>query len=79
MDALSALNEMIRSSGWHYKPLSKRLGRTESYIGSMLSKGTTPTIETFARIADACEYDVFLIPRNHDASVIVIDPPEATS
>ena len=54
MKATEALRRMVRNSGKTALQISKEIGRKPNYVSSLLHRGSTPTVETFASIAAAC-------------------------
>lgn len=54
MKATEALRKMVKSSGKTALSISKEIGRKPNYVSSLLHRGSTPTVETFASIAKAC-------------------------
>lgn len=45
---------MMGASGVGPSDLSRRLGHSRSYITASIAQGSTPRLDTFARIAHAC-------------------------
>lgn len=70
MKATDALRLMVRSSGKTALEISARIGRKPNYVSSLLSRGSTPTVETFASIAEACGGQLLLSLPSQD---IVLD------
>jgi len=54
MKATEALRKMVKSSGKTALQISREIGRKPNYVSSLLHRGSTPTVETFASIAKAC-------------------------
>lgn len=73
MEPLEALSSAIKTSGLSRYAVSRRLGKTQAYIGAMFSRESIPKTDTYATIADVCGYDL-LLRRRADDSEIVIDP-----
>lgn len=73
MEPLQALARAIATSGLSKYAVSKRLGKTQAYIGAMFSRGSVPKTDTYATIADVCGYDLLLRKRD-DSSEILVDP-----
>lgn len=55
---LGALRTMVVRSGRTKVQISKDLGVSESYISALISRGSIPLVDTLARVADACGYDL---------------------
>lgn len=79
MDANEAIKLMVASTGKSMRTISGELGMRHTYVKDLTRKPSVPRADTLARIADACGFDLVLVPRNGDVSFMVIDPPEATS
>lgn len=54
MKATRALRMMVKNSGLTAIEISRRIGRTDNYLSSLLNRGSVPSVETFASIAEAC-------------------------
>lgn len=66
MRATDALRFMIRESGLTATQISLKIGRKENYVSSLLSRGSVPSAETFASIAEACGCQLCLmLPQKH--------------
>ena len=61
MKATRALRAMVKGSGLTATEISHRIGRTGNYLSSLLSRGSVPSVETFASIAQACGCKLCLI------------------
>lgn len=51
---------MMKKSGLSASKLSLNLGKSRAYIASMLSHGSVPKVDTMARIAHECNYQLVL-------------------
>lgn len=60
MKAWNAVRGMMDASGVGPSDLSRRLGRSRSYITASVAQGSVPKLDTFARIAHECGYRVML-------------------
>jgi len=60
MDASEALRRMIRMSGKSNRQISREIGKADSFVSASLAQGVRPRIDTFARIAEACGYEVLV-------------------
>ena len=74
MDAINAIRVMIKRSGKRQTQVSEDIGRSYSYVGTVLAKACPPQVDTLAAIAAACGYRLALIGRDGDR--IDIDAPE---
>lgn len=54
MDAMTAMRWMMGASGVGPSELSRRLGHSMSYVTASIAQGSTPRLDTFARMARAC-------------------------
>ena len=66
-----AIRQMCRTAHMGTVAVSEEIGRNRSYVGNMLSRGSTPQADTLAKIASACGYELQLVGRGE---VITIDP-----
>lgn len=77
-----AILAAIDSSGESQRSVSLRLGRSPNYIASVLEqsrrKGGSVNSGTLASIADACGYDVALVPHGQElpSGSMRIDAPD---
>ncbi len=54
MKATEALRLMVRNAGKSAIAISKEIGRKPNYVASLMNRGSVPSVETFASIAEAC-------------------------
>jgi hypothetical protein len=54
---------------------SERMGKSPTFVGSIVSKGRMPKLDTMAAVMDAIDYDL-LVRSRQDGTEIIIDPPE---
>lgn len=54
MKPVEALQQMVRQSGKSQRLISEEIGRTPTYVSSLLHDGSNPQIDTFVTIAKAC-------------------------
>ena len=73
MDARSALRHVVSMSGKTAAAVSQEMGLTRNFVTNTISRGSAPRLDTFARIASACGYEVVL--RGYGEEVIV-EPEE---
>lgn len=69
MDAQTAIEGMIKKSGLTPAELSKAMGKSRTYIYSLKSQGSIPSLDTFARLAHECGYKVMLSTADGSKSV----------
>ena len=53
MDIIKRINELAKERGWSMNQLALEAELTQSTLGSMLSRGTPPKIDTLKRLCDA--------------------------
>ena len=73
MDTHHALVAMLEASGLSSYRVSVGLGRHSSYVSTMLRRGSVPSADLLARMADVCGYDLRLVPRNGAGDALTID------
>lgn len=69
MESLEALRLMLDRSGTTAYRVAVDIGRSPSYVSSMLRRGSVPSADLLARIAAACDYDLRLVPRGGGESI----------
>lgn len=55
--------------------VSSEIGRAKSYVGGILSRGSTPQADTLAEIAEACGYQLALI--GHGEQIVIEYEPRS--
>lgn len=60
MKAPTALREMVMRCDKTAIQISTDIGRKPNYVSSLLNRGSVPTVETFASIANACGARLYL-------------------
>ena len=60
MEAWEAVRGMMDASGIGPSELSRRLGRSRSYITASVAQGSVPRLDTFVRLAHECGYRLVL-------------------
>ncbi len=63
MNADNTIRFMMAQSGIPAAQASVRLGRSNSFISSTINRGTTPRVDTFAKICDVFGYDLQVVDR----------------
>lgn len=74
MDPRKALNTIISRSGMAPTAIARKMGKSDTYVSTIKTRGTVPSVGKFAAIADACGYDTLARSRE-TGEEIVIDPP----
>jgi hypothetical protein len=71
-----AIQSIIGSAGLTPYGASLALKRTHSYITSLLKRKGGVSAPVLATIADVCDYDLMLVPRDKAKDTIRIDPQD---
>lgn len=61
LTARGALTHMVRASGLSAADVSRKIGRSGSYISNYISSGRTMSTKLFSLTAKACGYKVELV------------------
>ena len=64
MNANDAMRTMIETSGKSGRQVAREIGRSESFVSSTLAQGVCPRADTLARVAEACGYEIVIIPKD---------------
>lgn len=75
MNVNKALEEAISHSGTTKYAITKRIGKSGSYVYNVFQRNANPAISTVVSIANACEYDVMLVSRK-DGHRVIVDTTE---
>lgn len=74
MDTLKAMQIMLEASDVTPYRAAKMLGRGSSYISGMVWRGSCPSADLLARLADACGWRLVLLPPDGlDVGALTID------
>lgn len=60
MDAKTAIDGMVRASGKSPAEIAEAIGRSRTYVYTLMNQGSVPRLDTFARLAHECGYRVML-------------------
>lgn len=74
MDAISAIREMMKFRNFSIRAIGEEMHKSPLYMNGILYRGSIPKADTYAAIASACGYDLFVRNRE-DGTEIAIDPP----
>ena len=77
MDAMQAIRAMMSSSGLTHRQIAHRLGKYDTYVSQVLSRGKTPQTDTLTDIARACGYTLQLVPLDGGATITIGDDDAA--
>lgn len=69
MKASKALRTVVRSSDLTALEISRRIGRKDNYVSSLLSRGSCPTAETLATIAGMCGWKLCLVGPDREIEI----------
>ena len=67
MNVKQAIDTMCDASGKSQRTVSTEIGKSPTFIGTTLSKGSVPRIDTMAAIARACGFELVL--RGHGLTI----------
>lgn len=71
MNTTNAVRALLARSGLTSYKVSRGLGRHSSYVSTMLRRGSTPSADLLAQMADVCGYDLRLISRDGLDSITI--------
>ncbi|MDD6358984.1 MAG: helix-turn-helix transcriptional regulator [Parafannyhessea umbonata] len=60
MDAKTAIDGMVRASGKTPAEIAEAIGRSRTYVYTLMNQGSVPRLDTFARLAHECGYRLVL-------------------
>jgi transcriptional regulator with XRE-family HTH domain len=66
MSPIEAIRQMMRAANISASDLSRRIGKSRAYISSTVAHGSTPKVDTLARIAHECGYRIYLERPDHE-------------
>lgn len=58
------------------RALSRAIGRSAGWASSMLNNDGSPRLDTFAKVAEACGYEVVIRDKGTGDVLAVVEPPE---
>ncbi|MBR3224385.1 MAG: helix-turn-helix domain-containing protein [Atopobiaceae bacterium] len=70
MNANDAMRAMIEASGKSGRQVAREIGRSESFVSSTLAQGVCPRVDTLARVAEACGYEIVIVPKDVACSLV---------
>lgn len=71
MNTSEALRLLLDRSGVTPYRVAVDMGRAPTYVSSMLRRGSVPSADLLAQIADVCGYDLRLISRDGLDSITI--------
>lgn len=72
MDGIEAIRTIVEESGLTHRQIAGRLGRYDTYVSQILTRGRDPLVSTLADIARACGYRLDLVPMDGAGATIHI-------
>lgn len=60
MNTRDAIERMCELGGKSQRTVSKEIGRNPTFLGTTLSKGSVPRVDTMAKVAEACGFELVL-------------------
>lgn len=60
MNTRDAIERMCDLAGKSQRTISKEIGRNPTFLGTTLSKGSVPRVDTMAKIAETCGFELVL-------------------
>lgn len=67
MNTRDAIERMCELGEKSQRTVSKEIGRNPTFLGTTLSKGSIPRVDTMAAIAKACGFELLL--RGHGVTI----------
>lgn len=71
MNVKQAIEVMCERSGKSQRAVSSEIGKAPTFVGTTLSKGSVPRVDTMAAIARACGFELVL--RGHGVEIALGD------
>jgi DNA-binding phage protein len=69
MDARSAVAHVVSKSGKTARAVSIEMGLTKNFITNTVARRSAPRLDTFARIAKVCGYEVVLRSSEEEVTI----------
>jgi len=69
MEVGVAVQHVISHSGKPAVAVSREMGMSQNYVTNIITRGSIPRLDTFARICEACGYEVVL--QGHGERVVL--------
>lgn len=60
MGAKTAIDGMVRASGKTPAEIAEAIGRSRTYVYTLMNQGSVPRLDAFAMLAHACGYRLIL-------------------
>lgn len=75
MQGKDVARALVEHGGLTLWSASKALGRSGQYLDTVARRGSVPSLDTAAAIADVCGCDLVLVDRATGDTVARVDPP----
>lgn len=72
---MKLLSDILEREHLSSYKVSKKMGRTSSYIYATIRRGSVPTVAVLAEMLDAMGYEL-VIKKRDGSKEIIIEPPE---
>ena len=77
MDTMQAIRAMMTASGKTHRQIAHDLGKYDTYVSQILSRGKTPQVDTLTDLARTCGYRLELVPIDGGPSITIgADSPD---
>lgn len=71
MDTMQAIRAMMTASGKTHRQIAHDLGKYDTYVSQILSRGKTPQVDTLTDLARTCGYRLELVPTDGGAPITI--------
>jgi hypothetical protein len=82
MDPKDAFIAISKSSHKSMRQISSEMGHRAEYLSVIISKSKIPRIDTFAKVANMCEWDIIARKRDDGTEIFIdsdpIEPDDTT-
>ena len=76
---MQAIRAMMSNSGLTHRQIAHKLGKYDTYVSQVLSRGKTPQTDTLTDIARACGYRLQLVPISDGHAITIGDDDHTTN
>lgn len=66
MQAVEVIKLAAKSAGIPIYRIGLEMGKTKQYMSGLIARGSTPKVDTMARMLDVCGYGLFAIPHDEE-------------
>lgn len=71
MDTIDAVRQMVDGSGLTHRQIARQLGRYDTWVSQILTRGRDPQVSTLADVAQACGYRLQLVPMDGGDTITI--------